>query len=399
MLNNKKFNIILSLVLAVSMWIYVVGEVNPTSETTIKNVPISFTNLDILDERGLAMSSSSAEAIDVQIKGPRSELGRITKDDIKITADMGALSKGENEVRLEVRVPDGTEVTRKSMGKIVVTVESLKTKEVPVRIDYDGVFEKDQEPLITSIEKSKMKVSGAESLVNSVTEVKGTINASDIGEEEQKRDCELAPVDSNGNEVNHISLEQSHISVTTAISKLKEVELKVPVVDNSDDDTERTIEKPEKIIIKGKADTLKDIKSVTAEPVDLTNLAFGDEVELKLNLPEGITLSEKNSRITVKVKTVVPEELTFKFSKEDIVLDGKLPEYKYSIPDDFTATVIVSGKKDALSEITRDDIQLSLDVSDIGEGSSKIQLAVKCSKTGVNLSVNPETASVTVVGN
>ena len=95
-----------------------VGEVNPTAETSMKGIPITFTNVNLLAERNLAVSSSSADSIDLQIKGARSDLGRITRDDIRITADMGTAQKGENEINIQVRVPDGIEVTRKSMNKL-----------------------------------------------------------------------------------------------------------------------------------------------------------------------------------------------------------------------------------------------------------------------------------------
>ena len=39
MLNNKKFNIVLSLIIAVGLWAYVIGETNPTDTRTLGTFP------------------------------------------------------------------------------------------------------------------------------------------------------------------------------------------------------------------------------------------------------------------------------------------------------------------------------------------------------------------------
>ena len=48
MLKSKKFNIVLALIIAIALWAYVLGEVNPESTATVKNIPINFTNQESL---------------------------------------------------------------------------------------------------------------------------------------------------------------------------------------------------------------------------------------------------------------------------------------------------------------------------------------------------------------
>ena len=63
MLKSKKFNIILALIVAIVLWAYVLGEINPTSSTVIRNVPINFTNQEALEAEGLTVLSTSAETV------------------------------------------------------------------------------------------------------------------------------------------------------------------------------------------------------------------------------------------------------------------------------------------------------------------------------------------------
>ena len=52
MLENKKVNIILALIVAIVLWAYVLGEVNPETTVTVKDVPINFLNQDMLEDTG-----------------------------------------------------------------------------------------------------------------------------------------------------------------------------------------------------------------------------------------------------------------------------------------------------------------------------------------------------------
>ena len=50
MLDNKKFNIVLSVLIAIGIWAYVIGETNPTDTKTYRDVPIQFLGEESLDE-------------------------------------------------------------------------------------------------------------------------------------------------------------------------------------------------------------------------------------------------------------------------------------------------------------------------------------------------------------
>ena len=47
MLNNKKFNVILSLIVAAILWMYVMAEVNPAATKSIKDISISYIHTDM----------------------------------------------------------------------------------------------------------------------------------------------------------------------------------------------------------------------------------------------------------------------------------------------------------------------------------------------------------------
>ena len=55
MFQNKTMNLIISLLLSVALWIYVVGEVNPETTKKYDDIKIDFTNEESLAQNGLAL--------------------------------------------------------------------------------------------------------------------------------------------------------------------------------------------------------------------------------------------------------------------------------------------------------------------------------------------------------
>lgn len=396
MLGNKKFNMVLSIVLAICLWAYVVGEINPIAERTVKNVEIKFTNSEVIEQYGLAMSKSSAYSIDVQISGSRAEISRIDSDDISATVDLSSALKGENELNVSVKAPDGVSVTKKSMSKVSVTIEDLDSKEVPVTISYTGELEKPNECETVSTSFDTVEVKGAESLVRSVTEASGKIDVSKVGEEATKNVCDLTPVDKNGKKVERVELSNRSVVVESIISKIKTVKLNVTVTDNSTDGLNRKVSMPKEVILAGRSSDLKKIDSITADAIDITNVSDGSKIVLNLNLPEGIILSEKNDDMVAVVSAESLIEKSFTFSSQDIDLQGASESGKYSFDSDFSVTVTIRDKKSVIDSISKDDITITADVSGLDSGTYSVKLSAKCKKNVLNIELSRDTGNITV---
>ncbi len=397
MLGNKKFNMIISIILAISLWAYVVGEINPTAERTIKDVEIKYTHSDMLAERGLAMSEASAYSLEVEVAGSRSEISKLGPDDISAVVDLGTAVKGENEISVSVKAPDGVTVSKKSISAVSVKVENLVSKEVPVTIHYSGNLEAPKEGETVSKSFDEVKVSGAESNVDKVKEAVGTINVLNISEDVTTTKCKLVPVDRKGDIVDNVSLSKNTVSVDSVISETKTVKLNVNIIDNSSDGLTREAEYPKEVIIAGKSADLKKIDSVDAGSIDISNLGDGSHVELNVKLPEGIILSEKNEKLYVKVSVESLESKTFSISSDDIDFAGKKDGFKYSFEQTFTVDITVTDKKDIVESLKKEDFALSVDVASFAEaGSFDVKITVKPSVSVSGVKISQDTAKVVV---
>ena len=72
MLKNRNVRLIFSLIIAICLWLYVMGNVDPVITNHFGSVPVTLTNESELDELGLKATLDSPKEVSVTLKGKRS---------------------------------------------------------------------------------------------------------------------------------------------------------------------------------------------------------------------------------------------------------------------------------------------------------------------------------------
>ena len=67
MFQSKKLNLLISFVIAIILWAYVIGEINPVTTKSFVDVNINLENQIALEERGLAIESMNEEKISISL--------------------------------------------------------------------------------------------------------------------------------------------------------------------------------------------------------------------------------------------------------------------------------------------------------------------------------------------
>ncbi len=395
MLNNKKFNIILSLIIAVGLWAYVIGETNPTDTKTFRDIPITFINGEVLEDSNLAVLETSADTMSVTLSGTRSNINKISERDITAVVDLADAAKGKNELKINVRVPDNVEIEDKSINKVTVVVENNKSKEVDIDVDYLGHFDSEEEPITVEMSRESVVVSGPSSLVNKVASVKAVVAEGKVTDELKTIKTKLTPVDKEGNEVKKVDLSAESISVTAELARTKTVPLVVPINDDAGDTLEKSTAVPKTITIKGKSSDLADIDSITTQEVDITDITEDTSIDLVPILPDKIQISDQSSSLILIVKIQALSNKTFTFDEGDVDLTGLSNDLKGQVKAG-KIEIVVKGTEDAVAAIKKSDLRLSADLSDLGEGSHQVDLKVTCEKTYTSMEIRPEKIRVTI---
>ncbi len=392
MLKNKRVNILIALLIAICLWAYVTGAVDPNTTKKFTEVPIQLINEESLAQDGLAVDSTDIKSIDVSLKGNRADISKISKDDIKVTADLYGRHKGSNYITLDVQLPNGIELDSKSEDRILISIGELTTKEVSVEIKLTGDVAEDTTLGDASVSPSKMVVYGTKDNIDKVDHVQASINAKVLQSKETTHDASVEAVDSKETAVDYVTTAKEEVSVTARLLKIKKVLLKADVVGSVADGYElEEVEVPENIEIVGDEEALAKITSVTAEDIDISGISKNESIKISVKLPDGVEI--KGGAVYATVKLSGADTKTFTIDGSDIKKTGLADGFEATITQD--VTVSVSGKKQVISEMTKSDVVLTVDLSDLSEGRHSVTVNAT-SKEGVTYKISPTRVTVTI---
>ncbi len=299
----------ISFLSAVVIWIYVVYQVNPTFETTIKNVPVTYTRYSQDFNNGkLILSDKSAETANIKIRGKRGVLSKIGKDDINCTVDMSNVSSsGTHKIPVNVSFnASGIELVSKDPYSVSINVDDVVTNELEINVDTRGtpadgyVYE--------SLEYSvdKVRISGAKSIVKKVKKAKVNVDISDKSESQNGR-YKIILEDKEGNEMSEegITKNISYIEVKCNIYLLKEVKIKAKLSSDKNNQGKKVtaVIKPETIKVLGNNSEALDIDEVFTELIDVRYVKDGDKKTVELEkLSDKITVEDKLKSVDITFK-------------------------------------------------------------------------------------------------
>jgi YbbR domain-containing protein len=295
--SGRTISIIISIIIALLLWSYVIIQVNPTKEETITRVPVQLLNVQSLTVRQLAIAGDGEYTVDVVVEGRRADIMNISSEDIVAEADLFGWSKGENYIPVNVKLPPGLKLVEIRSAKIKVTIEDLVALSKPVNVVYRGNFPANTEEGDLELRPAEIEVTGAKSAVESVNEIRAYIDVDDLSTERKTFQSEVIPLNQAEIIVENVNLSSSYVNISVRLLQLKEVPLVVETVGSLAEGYGAEINAPQSVLIKGTKAAIQDVTSVKAEPVDITGITNSAKIPLTLQLPEGVELSKKNPAI------------------------------------------------------------------------------------------------------
>ena len=96
---------------------------------------------------------------------------------------------------------------------------------------------------------------------------------------------------------------------------------------------------------------------------------------------------------TINVESYVNK--AFNFRGAEVTIDGLEEDRTAEIKTD-EIQVTVTGKDEIISKMTKDDLVLYIDLSDLEVGNHKVELKVQSEKKYNNINVSPTTVKVSI---
>lgn len=379
MLKNKNINIILAVIIAIALWAYVLGDVNPNTKITVSDVPITFTNVETLEYSERTILEQSHDTIDITVSGPRTEVTKVKKSDFSVVADVEALNIGSNVVRLSVKGPDKVEITDISTDKIDIIVDQLVLAEKDIQVAISETEDNTVEPYVVEMGRNTINVSGAKALVEKVEKVHAIIDSANVENSMKTLSAALVAVDANGNEIEGVLLEDNSINVTVVMHHKKTVTLEVPIENMDDSKYERSIRVPKTIVIKGEDGILSKVELIKCEPIDLSQYTENSKVELTPIVPNGIQIGADSANLYAEVSVKKLSKAAVRVLAENVKLINANDDFEYDIVvDDMTIEVI--GKENELIGLDISAFNITVDVKGLEQGTHTVKAVIECEK-------------------
>ena len=364
LLTNNILLKILSVLVAVALWLVVVNYDDPTITNTYSGIKVDIINTDVLTDQGKVYEViNGSDTVDVTVEGPRSVIDGIGKENITAVADMAQmtevdtlpieLSTNKNSNRIENIIGDH--------GVVQLNIEKRIDKHLPVELVLNG---EPAEGFIvgdTVMAQNTVRISGPESVVSKIVAARCAVSvagrSSDIS---SSSDIHL--YDADGREVDHPNLSKniSTINVNVGILETKDITVNfsitgepaegyavegVPVADKST------------IKVAGKSNILDGLYSISV-PSDVVEVdgkteAFSVQVDMSDYLPNGVKLADEDPKagiINVVVGVVPLTEKTLKVPIENLKV--------INVPEGYNAELMIENGDD--EEVTENNVTLDV---------------------------------------
>ena len=384
---SKVVRIVISILVAIAMWLYVDLERAPERTMTIRDIPVEFSGENTtLADKNLMLLSGYDTTIDLTIRGPKRELVKMNRDNVRVIASTSSIdSVGVHQLDWTVSFPDGVvrtnvSVEKASLSQITVTVGELYTKEVPVECQVvgevaEGYFTGDVvlDPEVLTLRAQRddlLNVSCAKLTVDISGATRSVVQTVDV----QLYDYDGNPVE-NSNIRTNTSLIQAKVPVLTT----REVELAVEFsgVPGAAMNSIKCDITPKTVRLNGEADVLDSIDKLVLATLHVDDLELHQQNSYVVTPPDGTWLVNGNEVATADITLEGIEEKSL--TATSIEFD-KLPSGLYAIAPDGGLTVRLWGLSEEIEAVTAENLRVIADMSAVtGQGTVTVPVTVTIS--------------------
>lgn len=308
-LDSKALYMVLSIVIAVSLWFYVVSLDGNEKEKNITNIPVAFTGLEVLESRGL-MVVGDPPTVNLRVRGEMSTLAGLSRDGVTLTVDVSKIS-APNEYTMGYSfshsASGSVELVSSSSNNITFEVARYTTRSIEIQGRFigsaaEGYLAGDDEDFTFS--PGMLTVSGQVEQVNQISYVRVTLSGENLTESiHGEQPFELV---SNSGEVLRdldVTLGSDTIHTTFPILATAEVPLTVALIHGggSNDGNVSWEIRPKSITVAGERAAVDSLKEIILRSIDLSEVRSGDVLTYTIPLADELVNISGNTEAVVNL--------------------------------------------------------------------------------------------------
>src|SRR5690625_585963 len=380
--NNKWFVRAVSLAFAILLYVFVSFEGTTTdsripSETdrveVLENIPV-----DILIDEDEYVVSGVPEVVTLSLEGPYSILMPTAKQqNFDVFVDLRDLEAGEHTVEIDHdRIPNELSVYIEPKTTNIV-IEERATEEFPVQVDF---INEDQLPdgyeLGTAeVNPATVTVTSSRTIIEQIAMVKVFVDVAGLTESINNREVPVNVYDNQGNGLNirvvpenvvvSVDVDNPNKTVNVSVSTTGELPNGFEVIE--------VIPDIEEIEIFARRSILESIDEILTADINLADINESATIPVDLIVPDGVVVEDDKIDVTIKLEqtrefTDVPIEIVNEADNQTIT---------FNTPDEPVINLTVTGEDELIKDLSVDDFQLSIDITNLEEGEHRLPIKVE----------------------
>lgn len=374
-MNNLSLKI-LAIVLAAIVWVIVNNVDDPVSKKTFKNIEVELQNEDAILSLDKVYEVKTGGIINVTVSGKQSVLRKINASDIVAVADLSDLSI-TNATYIKLSCPKYENVNLSSdINMLTISVEDEKTEQFKVDIKTVGTLSDGYALGEVKVRPNLIKVSGAKSQVERISEVRVETDVSNATDNFVKY-LEPKAYDANGKlmDTENLTFSSEKVKVSVTIHETKKIPIEITTVGKPKAgynviSVEYEPKEVEVMVTDSDDEKLSSYKTLPIKyNIDGADKNIQTELSLSDYLPDGIQVVEEVSMINVLI-TISRQDLqtvSLPVSAIDIRNLGKDYELSFQNTEYIKVKAIWSDANKA-QPITSSDFSAYIDCTDLGVG-------------------------------
>lgn len=387
-----------SFIMALAVWVAAVSAADPDE---IRIFPNQIAVEIVGQDPGLVITGDVPRQVELVMRAPNSVWERLINEENAVRAilDLSGLSTGDHEIPIQIQISEQpVRIISATPKTAIVTLEPLATRTFPVNLVISGepaIGYQVGEPLL---EPEEIIVSGPQSLVDRVAQVRVPLNLSGVRESIEQT-ITVQSVDKENQIVANLGLNPTEVIVALPVGQqggYRDLAVKVVVngqVANGYRLANISVFPPVVTVFSGDPALVNSLPGVLeTQPLDLENANDEVTTRLALALPDGVSLVGEQT-VLVRVN-VTPIQTSLTLSNKTIEVDGLMEGWFARISPD-NVDVILSGPLPVLDTLTPQEVRVVVDVTNLDEGTHQLSPTVEFLVSDIEVeSILPGTVQV-----
>ena len=382
--DSRIFWAVLSVILALFIWVYYISNYAEEQERTFYGVEISYTGAEAMrDSLSLIVSEEDATAVNVTLSGSRRDLLRITSEDLRAVVNLSNVTMaGYRTMSYTLSYPSsvnsaGITVVRQSPQTIGLQISKLATRVV----DFSGSFEGSTvegyvvDSAEMTFDPASVMLTGPEEELEQIAAARVTV-ARDEVRTSFTAAANYVFLDAEGQvlDFDDVQADAETVSVTVPVSTIKEIGVDVTLLYGGGATADNVVKEitPATITVVGDATALDGLNSISVATIDLSNYESFPTTDYSIILPNDVECLSGETTATVSLSFAGLETAYFNVSNLSCI---NAPEgYTPTIMEQ-TSVITVRAPAEILSQVSANNIRVVADLTDVSaaEGTTTVR--------------------------